>query len=387
MKCRKCGCEILETDERCPMCDARQRGVNKKSKKRYPSDSEKVKNGDSISKRGIIVLVVLLCVVVSFVIFRSDLLGVREFSIPEMALFLNRIDGHTTGNHQIQMTEDRVYIAGRHGNVIVFDHNMTHVETINIDGEVMVYDNERNHVSTYRLGRYLSANTLYIADESIYFIDSFLGLLRYDLNTEIVEQIGEISDFQYVLGVGTGGQWYYFTDPYNEDRFFYIDDIYGARNLYGVNILEEEHNLIASDVETLAIIPDYLIIASRQGIYIYHEESSERSYLDFDFSRFGIDNSITTGGIFVKDDDLFILDGWDNILYHKTLSGGYVREIINDIWWFAVVGNYIIYQTTDWEDLNIYVMDLEGNNMRILISYERKWSEDEEYWFPIRTAP
>ena len=392
MNCRKCGCEILETDERCPMCNALQRRVEKKIKK--PRDRMRRK-GQRLSVKEGLVLVGVFAVVTGFVIFHFNLFGQRRphLSIAEMAVFINRIDGYTTGHLSVHMTETRVYIPGHHGDIIVFDHDMSYVETIKIDGDVMIFDHDGNHVGTRRLlNRDLEAGTLYVTDESIYFMSSSFGFLRQDLSTGQTEQISDFTrsqhvsaHFQYVPGID--GRWYYFNDPFNDDRFFYIDDIHETRSLYEVSINEESRNLIATDIVNMTVSAEYLVLVKRyrafdNGVYLYQEATNSFRNLGF--------NLRWPGNVALIGDDLFINDadsGSGGILYHRSLSDGSVREIASDIQWFAVVGDYIIYQTLDWEDLNIYVMDFEGNHSRTLIGYEREWTEDGDGWNLIRIAP
>ena len=388
MHCRKCGCEILETDERCPMCDSKQRS---KKTKRYASDSvrrRKEEKKENAGKRRIVALFVLFGVfgvfflVVSFLnsrfhLFYFDLFNQSRPTIAEKLIFIDRIDGHTTGHNGIHMTEDRVYITENYGDIIIFDHNMNYVETINIDKEVMFFDDDRNHVADVRLtNRHLEARTLYVTDESIYFIGNGLGFLRYDFNTEIVEHIAEVPSRP-----GANCQWIYFNDPFNSDRFFYISSVH-RRNLYEVYIPEESRQRIASNVSAVAVIPDYLLLVKRNerqsfSVYLHHEETGEVRDL-------GIELSVPCNMVVIGD-DLFISDQRYRILYRKSLSEEYVREISNQVWWFAIAGEYIIYTPGSTSD--IYLMDLEGNRIRTLISYEMEWNESREYRIRVRTEP
>ena len=383
MNCRKCGCLILETDERCPMCEARQHiGREKKVKERYISNSDRA--GEHNSKKKTIAVFSLLGMVVLLIIFLFNRSNERSgLTIAEMAIFINLIDGYTTGHHSINMTDDFVYIAGYHGDIMVFDHSMNYVETIHIDGDVMIFDDDLNHVSTRRFtDSYLNAHTLYVRDEGVYFMSSHFGFLHYDFNTGETRQIVELRGLQYIPG--WDGGWYYYKDPFNEERFWSVEDIHKERNLYEINILEKTRHLIASDVLTLAVIPDYLIIATSQGVYFYHEETSERTYLELDFATFGLNDSISTRRIYVRDDDLFLIDSWSNILYHKTLSSGYVRAVADNIDWFAIIGDFIIYGIRELGHFDTYIMDHDGNNARTLISYEDQRDDDG---FLIRSAP
>ena len=71
MNCRKCGCLILETDEHCPMCDAKQRG-DSKPKANNTENSEILKGSGKVRIGAVVdaILTILAIVVIGLVLFR-----------------------------------------------------------------------------------------------------------------------------------------------------------------------------------------------------------------------------------------------------------------------------------------------------------------------------
>jgi len=84
MNCRKCGCLILETDERCPMCEAKQhvgrkrkatinkiKSIVEKAKVNWDANSKKRTREDLKKSPAITAIVVLTIISIGYALFIS----------------------------------------------------------------------------------------------------------------------------------------------------------------------------------------------------------------------------------------------------------------------------------------------------------------------------
>lgn len=369
INCKKCRALIETTDARCPMCDTWQNPRLKKQNRIDRSIEGRLSNEGGLSKKGTIILLLGIFLVVAIFLgvrhYRRYIMALPMASIDEIAEVIHLVNPHKTGRSDIYVTDAHIYLLGVHQDVIIFDRNLNYIETI-----------------------FLGANNngaLSVRDGGIYFVNSFLGVLRYDFETERLEQYNDIQGFYH---------WHFFSDPFNESRFFALGNF---RNLYEIMISDLSRRLVATDVSTMTVTPDYLVIATADGVYIYDEKASVRRTVNLDFTT-QRDGSIITNQIVVSGNNLFITDdGNRNLpLYHTTLNGGPVRELANNVRRFFITDNYIMYETSNRlnnEDLfqthlrNVYVLDFDGNYIRTLLTYEWAYNEDGGYWYGIRIAP
>ena len=357
MNCRKCGCEILEGTERCPICDAKQR--------------------NRLDNRVVIILSALTTLAVigiGFVLFNVvdfDSIGndFRDRGASDQYFFLNQMNGDTS-NGRIYLTEDTIYFAPffSDGEIIVFDHDFNEESIIKVRDDGMHIDK------------------IYRTDDAIYYTAGFEGdLYRYERETGQSQQLVSNVFRQTVVD----NQIFYLSEPWGDSSLYVFDKVSGETNIV------HEGNVNQFSINTL---DDTIIFKENVSLYRMDFNGDNLEQLNDDTLWFSFDGETLVwyaqeGGTFMMDintgeeirvseevlpfnilivEDYIVFTEWNTDryrdLYIINRSSNHLQQLAADVVSFATVGDYIVYELRD--SPNLYATDFEGNS-RMLVENER----------------
>lgn len=372
MRCEKCKSEILDDTQQCPMCDVDQLDDDRRNSEVNEAKGDKrvvSKETSGVVVAIISVLVTLAVLSIGFVLFHVidfENIG-RNQGNNDSYFFLNQMN-YTTSWGSYYVTEDSIYISFSNEKVYVFDHDFNQKATLSI------YDEWWERVQI-----------IYVTEEAIYFdirqfaSDAVAYLYRYDRETSENQLLKRGVDRLRIV----------------DDKVFYLADTMEPSNLYVLDLVDDEASvLFEGEVSRFFINPaDETVILIDSGsilqidsegnileqlsdsvntfnfdgenvVWIANEYLSilnlnTREREEFDFNSLGF-ISITSDYIIINE-----LSGDENEMHlidreNPSNSGVLAANVFT----FAVVGDYIIYEGRDTH--NIYVMDYDGNS-RLLI--------------------
>jgi len=375
MNCRKCGCEILEGTERCPMCDTKQRGAKRKPK--INSAEMLMESGEQrrSSNNALIVIISILVtsavVAIGFVLFNAadfdnnEDSHTQEQETDDQYFFLNQMNMHNISiQGSIYVTEDSIYVMSFGGVITVFDHDFNEEAVIRLRDEWAL------------IGRF------YVTDDSIYYTTGFDEgyLYRYDRETSENQQLASNVFNKTIVG----------------DQVFHLSAEWDMSNLYVFDKETGETSVVfEGDVWEFLIntLDNTIIFTDGGSLYRIDFDGDNFEQLNSDHTRgFAFDGhtliwTTLSYDVYMMDintgeeinvtqefdpfkmlltEDYFVFMEWNDggDLYIVNRSSNHSQQVASDVLSFAVVGEYIVYGVG--ESFNIYVMDFAGNS-RVLI--------------------
>lgn len=372
MHCRKCGCEILETDTRCPMCDTLQKGKVKRKKNESVSGVRSGASGVGHGQKILIAMgIVLIAVLIALLINNNDGRSSRDrTSAPEIPLLwdfgsrerllMNQMNRNAVIEMRLFMGDAATYMMMQGtGTIFRTTNDFATYEHLITPSPIMFSFNMVNGHLYYRAPSE--------SDRSIF------ALYRYNIQTGQSTEIFVGVDSEVIINhlvfhqSGHHERLYVFNMETNEreelidreirtfivdyptDRLFFIDHDYG---LYQAKMDGSNQIRIHDRVLSFAFNGDVLALSTLEGsLYIYdllnmigEEHPTDQRLMDLMFV-----GQYLAGRD--RQDTLHLLDLED---FEAQW------ELIHNISSFASMGNDIMY--TQWESDEIRRMDLFGQS-------------------------
>ena len=376
MNCRKCGCEILETDTWCPMCNAKQGKKTKKKKDDSVSGYESHTAGFNHGKKILIVIgIALIVVIISLNMGDTDeRSSSRVHNAPEIPLLfwdvgpqegalINQMNRNAVLELRLFVGDSAIYMMMEgSGSIIRTTDYFETYEHLITPSPIMFSFNMVNNNIYYR--------TQMASDRSVF------ALHHYDLqtgqSTEIFSGVeAEViinhlvfhqSGFQenlYVFNMETGEREVLvdqavrsFIVDYPAGQLFFTDDEHA---LYQANLDGTNQIRIHDWVSSFAVNGDVIALSTLDGIlYTYDLTTMIRDRHPISNAESRLRDLMFVGQYLLgrdQHDTLHLLD-------LKDSEGHWT--IIHNISAFGSIGNYIIY--TQWNSDEIRRMDLLGQS-------------------------
>ena len=370
MNCVKCGCETQANSQHCLMCGE---NLNNRDNLLEACHADNKRNGLSNGVVAIItVLITSAILVIGFVLFNLinfDSIGRGTSS--DQFFFLNQMNNAGIINSRIHLTEDFIYIPSHTvgGGIIVFDHDFNEESIIRIhDGPLYI-------------------DSLHVTDDAVYYTRGFSrDLYRYDRETGQNQQLTNYVFSKVIVG----------------DQIFHLRHAWDVSNLYVFDKVTGETQVVfEGNVRQFSINPsdDTIIIVNDQSLYRIDFDGNNLEQLTNEIWEFAFDGETLlwhswVGGLFMMNindgdeirvsqeifsDNLSFIGDYiifteltDDLEMNLNIlnrSSNHLQLLADDVSFFAVTGDYIIYTLRDLDSLNLYVTDFEGNS-RVLIAGE-----------------
>lgn len=374
MKCEKCGDEILDGAQSCLMCSVTQYDNRYELADESPSVKSPRVNNTVIAKISALVMIV----VVSLGLASCHFDNIASDNATDAYFLLNQANRRNSNafsstnrgrlSGRVYVTEDAIYIATKRGEIVEFDHDF----------------NQRSSFSIYD-GRF--GMLIHVTEDTIYYTLSHISgnLYRYDRATGENQQIA--SDIYHIRVVG--------------DQVFHLNDrrIYG--NIYVLNLTSGEKDVVFEGSVSeyfLNPVDNVIVLRDRDSLFRIDLEGNNLERITNDVDEFGYDGEIVTW-LSRTDETLYTLNLATNEQTQSDIDvdalssvyimsdyifsqGWYGFDLIGreeptdspllgrDLQYFAVVGNYIIYERDNLNRRersdNVYVITIGGES-KVLI--------------------
>ena len=410
--CRKCGCLILETDERCPMCDTKQRKRrDQKSKEKSQTQNPNIGGHMPTHNRGILVgfaIVVGIVLFAGFAFFLITQIEQIEFdtliSQPEIVIIDDEINRQETIRFSLAETPlawdftsndltminqmNQNMVLGHVLNIFMADDAVYMMTTLGDIIRTTDYFETYDLFFEYKFGSIMFS--FHLIDGKLYYTarsrnaegESVMSLYRYHFDT-----INDEYDLDYLAGLGTGQSEQIVENVFSEviinNKVFYKTDSLES-NLYVFDMTTGENQVLIEQVIRYFIV-DY---ANERLIFEDNQRNLYQSDLDganqihihdrvgsFAFNGEFLVFTTILGDLFtlnfktyeqqhVWDADLRLRDLTflgQAIIARSQADDLYLIDladlsnktvILDDISPFASIGNHLIYTQWDGDDIN-----------------------------------
>jgi len=382
---------MLLSDTRCPMCDTKQRTGKNQPKEKKTAGKEKVidvteKRLNKNKSKGVMFVIFLsigiLTVSVSLFLLILNVTQAPEraeradaevvFSEAEVA-FINQANTNT--GRILHMTQTHFYVPrfGFGRGIEVFDYQLNHVETLYLEGG-------NRHI----------IYSLHVTEEAAYFTNFHDALYRHDFTTRrnqlvtrharekrIVDNhlvhfgsYDEPGIFTYNLEAGEEitisdvdnnfSPRFATINPLNNRLMVFISDE-TREGIYEMDLDGENKIPIIENTGWRGFILSdrYLAWIEGYGFYLYERSTSERTFVNTDFS---------ISRLTIVDNQIFMTD-WEHHFFHTTTDNPtHITHVANDVWRFSVAGDFIVFEEF-LGSFNLYVMNFDGTGRRILVEW------------------
>ena len=377
MNCRKCGCLILETDERCPMCNAKQGNMERKERSIAGNTKRK-----SIIFIGI--LIVTVTFTIGFVLFYT--IGSQSSSVDNLEVIENRVAF-------VDLSKNDIFLLNQARN----DHTATTFITENgiyFVGETSVFPTGSWLVRTTDyfetieevglLGSWF-IDSIYVLEDGVYYTafgDLYHHCLLNGESTKIADEINNKVIVDHLVFHQRGEHWdaepLYIFDLISGERRVLIDDevrdfvidpendriifsvsgeVLDPTDLFQADLTGENIILLRHDSWDFTIGNNLIAFEYGFNYLVKNLATGEMSTLVIDH-RLQLRNSVFVGEYLVamcRDRNLWVID----------TRSQYYHQLTDDVQGFTVLGNQIIYVL--WENRDdIYITNLDGNSRNIL---------------------
>jgi len=378
MNCRKCGCLILETDERCPMCNTKQR--NEGRTERNTADNAK---GKPMLLIGILVVTAIFAI--GFVLFhtldfQSSDAGNLE-SVENRFTFINFSENDIFLLNQARndrtattfITENGIYFIGEISVLPIGSRLLRTSDYFQTNEEIGI------------LGDWF-IDSIHVVEDGVYYTtfgDLYHHCLLSGESTKIADEINNKVIVDHLVFHQRDAYWdsgslYVFdlisgerrlliedigdfvVDPENDRIIFQVSgEILGLdpTDLFQADLIGEAITLLRHDSWDFTVGNNLMAFEYDFNYLIRNLATGEMSTLAID-QRFQLRNSVFVGEYLVamcRDRNLWIID----------TRSHYYHQLTDRVHSFMVLGNQIIYVL--WENRNdVHITNLDGNSRNIL---------------------
>lgn len=349
MKCRKCGCEILESTRYCEMCGTKQR----QSKVSKSQSSEMIpghytRSGlNSVAVAIISGLVALSIIGVVVILFNlmdfgqsDERVGVVDQTTETLESEIVEVP-ETDSSEQLEESNNTSILGATFG---TFELSANDAFIMNQTGDSWLI-------------------TSFVTEDAIYFIESggtvVTRTIDYFATSEVVADLGHWTSSFHIT---EDAIYYTVTGEMDWDAEIDWEEVEWIQYLYRYDLSSGENIQVADEIFNEVIVGD-LVFHQREsfegGLYVLDLTTGDRELLvaDVDSFRFVVDAE--------NDRIIFTSSSWeDRQVYQMSLSGENKAVLLEDAFDFVVGNNLLVWQV----GREVNLMNLDTNETTVVQS-------------------